>query len=484
MKTVTGYFAFTRRVLLGSVLPAAVAASAETPPASKMSAWIFCHSPLERWVDNYARIFDAWAEGGVRGIIVGYMQFVGPGGKPFPSFPADPKVYRAFGVVPPAESPRDPEKEKRFHAMLDDVARRGWEILIFGAGRSGGSLPPAQDPFGAIAFAAGVQDTMNAYPQARGIIIDGAGEHHYELAFHHGGELFEVRDWEKQRLQALGMDTARYERGMQHLRDRFHRFTPAQVRYHQPPGVLNGLALFDIDEDALYWLRTRQETSMRYFAAVREQINKLNRPVKLGAIPRAPTFSMLTTQDYQRMHPYFDYVFPKHYFWNRGFDGMYGTIARWVGRIQEWNPALTEADCFAVVKAWFGIELPGIRSVADMEMGFPDEFFDKVVYQETRRALEAIGDERKVIAWISTGRSPHAGDPMTALDLQRILTASRHAGLRRFVFHPDPDLGAPEWTTISTFCGKPWKPEPGGYWPSDTPRPETFNGVRKPGDGR
>jgi hypothetical protein len=193
---------------------------------------------------------------------------------------------------------------------------------------------------------------------------------------------------------------------------------------------------------------------------------------------------VLTTQDYQRMHPYFDYVFPKHYFWHRGFDGMYGTIARWVMRIHEWNPSLTEEDCFAVVKAWFGIELPGIKSLADMEMGFPDEFFDKVVFNETRRALEAIGDDNKVIAWVSTGRSPHAGDSMGARDLYRILVTSQKAGLKRFLFHPDPDLGAAEWGVISGLCGKRWKEDPSGYWPTDTPRFERFNGGRKPGDGR
>ncbi|MCC6362863.1 MAG: hypothetical protein IT165_05025 [Bryobacterales bacterium] len=483
MQPVRGGFPLTRRVFLGAA-PGAAVVQAQSAPSHPMTAWIFCHSPLERWMDDHARIFDAWGEGGVRGIIVGYMQFVGVDGKPYPSFPADPKVYRAFGVTPPLESPRDPAKERRFHAMLDDAARRGWEILVFGAGRSGGALAPEKDPFGAVGFAAGVQDTMNAYPQAQGVIIDGAGEHHYELAFHHGGELFEVRAWERQRLTALGMDVARYERGMLHLRDRFHRLTPAQVRYHSPAGVLNGLTLFDINEDALYWLRTRQETSMGYFAAVRNQVGKLNRPVKLGAIPRAATFSMLTTQDYERMHPYFDYLFPKHYFWNRGFDGMYGTLGRWVRRIQEWNPNLSEGDSFAVVKAWFGIELPGIHTVADMEAGFPDEFFDKVVYQETRRALAAVGDDRKVLAWVSTGRSPHAGDPMPARDLYRILAASQRAGLKRFVFHPDPDLGAPEWSVISRLCGKPWKEGSGSYWPSNTPRPDTFNGGRKPGDGR
>ena len=280
------------------------------------------------------------------------------------------------------------------------------------------------------------------------------------------------------------LDTARFDRGMLHLRERFHHLTPSLVRYHAPAGLLAGMALFDLNEDALFWLRTRQETTLEYMAAIRKQMDGLSRKFKLGAIPRAPTFSILTTQDYQRMHPYFDYVFPKHYFWNRGFDGMYGTIGRWVARIHEWNPNLTEADCFAVVKAWFGIELPGVHSLADLDAGFPDEFFSKVVYGETRRALEAMGDENKVIAWVSTGRSPHAGDPMTAHDLQRILEASQNAGLRRFVFHPDPDLSVAEWEVISGMCGKRWKEDPNGYWPAATPKPDTFNGGRKPGDRR
>lgn len=162
---------------------------------------------------------------------------------------------------------------------------------------------------------------------------------------------------------------------------------------------------------------------------------------------------------------------------------MYGTVARWVQKIAEWNPTLSEQDCFAVVKAWFGIELPGVNSLADMELGFPDEFFDKIVYQETRRVLEAIGDDNKVIAWVSTGRKPHAGDPMPARDLYRILTASARAGLKRFLFHPDPDLGAAEWSVISRLCGKSWREAPGGYWPSDTPLPNSFDGGRKPRDG-
>lgn len=472
-----------RSFLKHTVAGAALAWQPPEKPAP-MTAWIFMHSPLERWINDYQRILNAWEEGGVRGIAVGYMNFVQPDGSTIPSYEADAKVYQAYGLTPPPPAPRDPRKEKLLHAMLDDARRRNWEVLIFGSIRGGGGKTVQEDPFGALSYGAGVQAMMNAYPQAHGVIIDGAGEHHYELAFHHGGELLELRQWQRQRYGALGMDVARMERGIERLRTRLHNLTPAQVRYHRPAGLLAGMALFDLHEDTLYWLRMRQESTMGYFKAVREQINKLNRQVKLATIPRTATFSVLTTQDYERMHPYFDYVFPKHYFWHRGFDGMYGTIARWVQKLQEWNPKLTEQDCFDVVKAWFGIELPGIRSLKDMEMGFPDEFFEKVVFAETQRALDAIGDERKVIAWVSTGRSPHAGDSMGARDLYRILEASRKAGLKRFLFHPDPDLGAPEWSVISGLCGKQWKEGMGDYWPSDTPRYERFNGGRKPGDGR
>jgi len=199
----------------------------------------------------------------------------------------------------------------------------------------------------------------------------------------------------------------------------------------------------------------------------------------VGTIPRSAAFSVLTTQDYEKTHSFFDYIFPKHYYWHRGFDGMYGTVARWVEKIREWNPGLTEEDGFSVVKLLFGIELPGVRSLYDMEKGFPDEFFDKVVFSETKRALEATGNADKVIAWVSTGRNPHAGDPMPAHDLERILTASHRAGLKRFIFHPDVNLGAAEWKVISRLCGKEWKEDPNGYWPPDTPKPDTWNGGRK-----
>jgi len=208
----------------------------------------------------------------------------------------------------------------------------------------------------------------------------------------------------------LGLDVARIERGIAHLRQRFHHLTPDLVRYHAAGGTLAGLILFDINEDVLYWLRARQEKTIASMTAVRSELDKLDRKVEIGGIPRTAAFSALTGQNYQRLGPVLDYIFPKHYFWHRGFDGLYGTVSRWVKRIAQWNPSLAEEDCFAVVKAWFGIDLPRIHSLTDMdEIGFPEEFFTEVAYRETKRALEAVGDDDKVICWVDTGRSSHAG---------------------------------------------------------------------------
>jgi len=447
-----------------------------------MEAWIFVHDPQERYLDDYHSIFDAWEAGGVRGIAVGYLRFTGDNGESLPTFRSDPAVYEAFGVEPPEEGPRDPVKEQKFQAMLDDAAARGWRILTFYPGGGGGDRPIEEDPHGAIGYAARVQDTMNALPQAHGFIQDGPGEQHYELAFHHGGELLEIRPGSEARFAALGFDLDRMQRGIDHLRASLHQLTPEAVRYHAPGGTLAGMQLFDINEDTLYWLRARRQTALGYMEAMAAQLPQINRPVEMGGIPRTAAFSALTCQDYHQMARYFDYIFPKHYYWHRGFDGLYGTVARWVRTLLEWNPALSEADGFAVISSLFGIELPGVESLLDMEMGFPDEFFSQLVYGETRRALEAMGED-KTICWVSTGRAPHAGDAMTARDLYKILDASRSAGLKRFLFHPDPELGAPEWHVISTMCGTPWREDMDGpYWPADTPR-STFSGGREPGAG-
>ena len=109
----------------------------------------------------------------------------------------------------------------------------------------------------------------------------------------------------------------------------------------------------------------------------------------------------------------------------------------------------------------------GIDRLADMEMGFPEEFFSETARSEVTRALAGVRNAEQVIAWVSTGRLPHAGDMMTSRDLYQILSACEEAGLQRFVFHATHLLGAAEWTVLSRMCGTPWQDRGDFEWPAD-----------------
>ena len=434
-----------------------------------MTPWIFLLNPFERWpplLEDFPRVFDLWAEGGVRGIVVGRLVFTSSDGTAIRTYGSDPDAYARFGVDPPPAQPRDADKERRFEALLDNARERGWQVMIFELQREGGTRPPQEDPHGAVQLAAAAQDVLRAYPQAHGVILDGPGENPYELMPFRGHEFLGLGRV-GQRFAHLGFDVDRVERGIAHLRRAFQSLTPGQVRYWAPGGAMGALHLLDLNEDVLYWLRARREATRGWMASVREQFDRIDREHLLGVIPRTAAFSGLTGQDYAALAAHVDFLFPKHYFWHRGFDGMYGSVWRWVRQLAEWNPSLSQEDCFEVVKLWFGLELPGVCRLADMELGFPDEFFSLVVSGETRRALEAVGDPRKVIAWVSSGRLPHAGDMMPSRDLHRILTASRDAGLQRFVFHATHLLGAGEWHVISSLCGRPWHDDGAITWPAD-----------------
>ena len=115
-----------------------------------MKLWVFTcsDSPFEHWLDGFEERFDAWEDGGVRGLAVGRMTFLQDDGTTIPAWAPDPKVYEALGAEVPEQRPRDLTKEKKLHAMLDNAAKRGWRLLIFAGGG-----PTAH-----------VQDQMNAFP--------------------------------------------------------------------------------------------------------------------------------------------------------------------------------------------------------------------------------------------------------------------------------------------------------------------------------
>ena len=127
-------------------------------------------------------------------------------------------------------------------------------------------------------------------------------------------------------------------------------------------GFLGAFGLLGNDPGLAEWLAFRMDALTETYARVREIAQGgARRPIRVAAGPRSAAFSGLCGYDYARLSDCLDLVLPKHYFWHRGFDGMYGTVARYVQTLCEWNAGLSERGALQVVRALFGIELPGDR---------------------------------------------------------------------------------------------------------------------------
>ena len=218
------------------------------------------------------------------------------------------------------------------------------------------------------------------------------------------------------------------------------------------------------------WFRFRVEAMTDFCRRVRADIDgAVSRPVKLGLGPRSACFAPLAGYDLVELAKVIDVLLPKHYVWHRGYDGMYGTVCRYVEMLTEWNPGLSDAEALSVMQALLGLELPGIANRRDLDRGFPPEFFAQVVGLETRRALAVVDDPHRIVPWVDAGRKPHDGDPVTASDLRSLLLAAQEAGLKRFLYHRHETLTAGVWAVLSELCGRAWDPMEGTYRPPDGP---------------
>jgi hypothetical protein len=355
--------------------------------------------------------------------------------------------------------------------MLEHVKARGWPVLIFepaafrGPGGSGNVM---LDDTSRRAYLARVQDTLQAFPQADGAIIDGP-EWPYEIAPGHRSYIFGGPPAAAAAKAAeLGHDAAALSAAQQRFEQRLHALTERGVAELASGGLLGALGLLGYDGGFAEWLRFRADALTGFVQALRDHVDGMGRRVLLGMGPRTASFAPLGGYSFSRLAGVLDFLLPKHYFWHRGYDGMYGTVGRYVQTLVDWNPGLSEQSAFAVVRALFGVSISGVDSLSALEGGFPEAFFTDYVADQTRRVLAAVDDPRRVVPWVDVGRWPHDGDPIGAGDLRRMLTASAGAGLQRFLYHNHAHLTAAEWSVISELCGTRWPgAETSGYRPPD-----------------
>ena len=452
-----------------------------------MKAWIDVMRDIEHLIDDYERIFDGWQEGGVDGLVIGPLEFNSPklqvgtlhyaprDKKPVAIYDPNPEVYARFGLEPPpAPEDKEPEKRAKLEKMLGAAKDRGWQTFFFqaqGGAGPGGDGHHLFDPTTRAAACARLIDALEHFPMVDGCVWDGP-EWGYEIAPHHQNHrsfiFHDLPESARGGATSLGYDYDALVAAKDRFHDLLHNLDARRIRLHGGGGLLGGLQLFGGDPDLAAWLQFRVDSITDYFRGIREGVSGgTDRSILIGAGPRSAAWAPLTGCDFAALAEHLDVLLPKHYFFHRGFDGFLGTVYRYVETLCEWNPTLTDRDALEVVRAFFGIDLPGVERRADLEHALTPEFYREIVGAETRRVLAVVDDPKRVAPWVDTGRAPHDGDPMSAADLAQLLQAARDEGLERFLYHHHGNLTAGEWVVISGLCGTEWQPRKSAYAPPD-----------------
>jgi hypothetical protein len=484
---------------------------------AELELWMRVGQPLEGVLADHERILDAWQSGGVRGLVIGRLTFspeipddaeLPAGGGPdehtgpttlanLPSwgghrtgavwaFAPNHTVYRRWDVQPPPDPEQAfPRRREQLNALIESAKRRNWQVYLFEP--AAGYVPPEgsrwhraliADDGQRRAYLARLEDTLGQFPQVDGAILDGP-EWGYEIAPGHRSNIFDdLPPQMAPAAQALGFDYQRLVAAKDRLHQRLHKLSREASALAAGGGAFAALALFGHDPGIVGWFNFRARALTAFYRQVNQVTEALTRArgrqVKLGIGPRMPAFSALCGYDFPAIAPLFDLILPKLYIWHRGFDGLYGTVGRYVATLSDWNAGLWEPEAFGALRALLGIALPStqhagvagetMQSLRELEAGFPDRFFAEFLTTEMRRSIAAAdGYPWKVLPWVDSGRRPHDGDPVTAHDLKRLLVAAKEGGARHFLYHNHGHLTAAEWAVISEYCGSAWRAGQGLY---------------------
>ena len=425
--------------------------------------------PLEAVMGDVKPIFDAWEAMGVTGIVLGRMYFRDDEHKYHAIFEPDERIYRRFGLrSPDPPVKRFPDRRRQLDRLLGEAKRRRWSILIFapnaGALTGGGKYASF---IKSDAWQARILDTLSHFPEVDGCVIDGP-EWGYEITPGHRSDIFaDLPESVRPLAESRHYDFDELQRARDLLHARFHQLNQQRVTTDSQRGLLGAIRLFGSIPELHAWLRFRTEVLTGTVKTLKGLMREQRPDLRLGMGPRSAAFAPLCGYDFRSLMEHLDYLLPKHYFWHRGYDGFYGTVHRWMRTLAAWNPGLSEEQSLQVVKAFLGIELPGLENAFDFERGFPDEFFTEVVAKETRAALSAAQHAEQVVPWVDVGRRPHDGDPVGSGDFIRILQASRQAGLQKFLYHNHTHLCSAEVEVLRDVCGDPKHSIPASYHPPD-----------------
>jgi hypothetical protein len=364
----------------------------------------------------------------------------------YPSFAPDPSLYRDTAFKPP-EMPAHlaPAAESLKRAMAA-VKARGLGVCLFSPdpylaiAPEGGAYAPT-NPDAVAYYHARVRDAYHNYPMADRILMDGP-EWSYEpevFAFRQKTIFNELDGLESARTAAteLGYDFDLIRASLGRAREKLGNLHADELRrlLASQRGAFDGVDLLLLDRGLWQWFAFRHETMERFMGGLRRVVRSLNPSLQLGLGPRLPSWARITGCSLKTIARVTDFQAPKVYLWKGGFDGYYGTLARYVDFVTSNNPDLPGDLVLQVLFRLFGIDMPEVRVVADLQKEFPQSYYDVTLAGEIKNIEADVGSLDDVVPYVEVGPHPHGGEPISNDQLRSIVAAMQGAGLTRFIHY-------------------------------------------------
>ena len=390
-------------------------------------------------------VLDRVQSAGIRALVLGDLVLDGS-----PAFDPEPSYYSEVDFQP---SPVDEEARPKAEVFCRAVERskaRGLELYLhdWGQGAAGRAMT---DPAALAYGLARTRDVKRAFPQISGYVLDGP-EFGYEIEPDHRSALLgRLDDATLERAGSAGYDIGAMDRDREWLSALLRRLDPVSARrwLRTESAVTDTLDLLMSHPGLLESLRFRSDSILGLLRSYADGVKAIDPALALGCGPRISAFAPLTGYAYGPLAQIVDFFCPKVYLWHEGIDGLKGTVGRYAKTLTQWNPTLPESLAIALVTKAFGLPLPGMDTVADLDNPLAPEFFDRTLASEIDKVVLRAGDVSKIRLFMGLH---HGGVHMSTEEMKRILAVVQESPCDKVIYWEYGDITDEQWTVLEAYA--------------------------------
>ncbi len=391
---------------------------------------------------------DKIQKAGIRSLVLG--DFVIDGS---PIFEPDRDYYTEASFDPPSVSEAVKPKAEVFRRAVQQAKQRGLKLYLhdWGLGAAGNCF---RDEQALLYGLARTRDVKRAFPEIDGYVFDGP-EFGYEIEPGYRSDLFGwLSEYEVEKAERAGFDVELMRRDRAWLMEMTKRIDVISARrwLQAEFSATDMLDLFMAHPGLVQWFSFRSRSILDFLSTFRDCIKGIDEGLAIACGPRISAFAPLTGYNYGPLSQVVDFFCPKIYLWHEGIDGLKGTVGRYAETLIEWNPALSQSLAIALVCKLFGIPLPGMVSLDDLNKPLAPAFFSHTLSSEIDKAILRCGDAAKVRFFLGLH---HGGVHMNTDEMKGVLTAIEESPCDKLLYWEYGDLSDEQWAILADYAKAP-----------------------------